>query len=108
MLRNSLLHFFKLESATGIMLVIAMLMAMLMANSIFASDYDGFIMTPVVVSFGTFAIAKPLLLWINDGLMAVFFFMVGLEIKREVLEGSLSSPSAVAIPAFAALGGMVF
>jgi len=108
MLRNSLLHFFKLESSTGIMLVIAMLMAMIMANSMFASDYDGFIMTPVVVSFGTFAIAKPLLLWINDGLMAVFFFMVGLEIKREVLEGSLSSPSAVAIPAFAALGGMVF
>jgi len=61
---------------------------------------------PVVVSFGTFAIAKPLLLWINDGLMAVFFFMVGLEIKREILEGSLQEPSRIAVPFLAAVGGM--
>jgi Na+:H+ antiporter, NhaA family len=107
MLKNSLLHFFKLESATGILLVIAMFMAMIMANSFLSSGYEAFITTPVVVSIGSFAIAKPLLLWINDGLMAIFFFMIGLEVKREVLEGSLSNPSAIAIPAFAALGGMM-
>jgi NhaA family Na+:H+ antiporter len=61
----------------------------------------------VVVSFGSLVIAKPLLLWINDGLMAVFFFMIGLEIKREVIEGSLRDPKAIAVPAFAALGGML-
>jgi len=106
MLKHSLIHFFKLESATGILLVVAMLMAMLMANTSLYPYYDALITTPVVVSAGTFTIAKPLLLWINDGLMAVFFFMVGLEIKREVIEGSLSNPSAIAIPAIAAFGGM--
>lgn len=106
MLRNSLIHFLKLESATGILLVIAMMMAMVLANTPLSGGYDEFISTPVVVSFGEFAIAKPLLLWINDGLMAIFFFMIGLEVKREVIEGSLSNPRAVAIPAIAALGGM--
>lgn len=106
MLRNSLIHFLKLESATGILLVLAMIMAMFLANTPLSAGYEAFIETPVVVSFGEFVIAKPLLLWINDGLMAIFFFMVGLEIKREVIEGSLSNPSAVAIPAIAALGGM--
>ncbi|MDD5717268.1 MAG: Na+/H+ antiporter NhaA [Sulfuricurvum sp.] len=106
MLRNSLLDFLKLESATGIMLMIAMLMAMIMANSFLSPFYDSFVSMPVVVSIGTFVIAKPLLLWINDGLMAVFFFMVGLEIKREVIEGSLRTPSAIALPAIAAFGGM--
>lgn len=88
------------------MLVVAMIIAMVMANTPLFPLYDEFMGTPVVVSFGEFAIAKPLLLWINDGLMAIFFFMVGLEIKREVIEGTLRSPSAVAIPAFAACGGM--
>ncbi|MBN2870691.1 MAG: Na+/H+ antiporter NhaA, partial [Campylobacterales bacterium] len=106
MLKNSLVHFLKLESATGILLVIAMMMAMMLANTPLSGNYNEFISTPVVVSFGEFAIAKPLLLWINDGLMAIFFFMIGLEVKREVIEGSLSNPSAVAVPAIAALGGM--
>lgn len=106
MLKNSLIHFFKLESATGILLVVAMMLAMLMANTSLTFQYEALMTTPVVVSIGTFTIAKPLLLWINDGLMAVFFFMIGLEIKREVIEGSLSNPSAIAIPAIAALGGM--
>lgn len=107
MLKNSLIHFFKLESATGILLVLAMMAAMMMANTPLSCYYTDFMDMPVVVSIGSFAIAKPLLLWVNDGLMAIFFFMIGLEIKREVLEGSLSNPSAIAIPAFAALGGMV-
>jgi len=59
------------------------------------------------VRVGDFQVLKPLLLWINDGLMAIFFFTVGLELKREVLEGELSTASRVALPAFAAVGGMV-
>lgn len=107
MLKNSLVNFFKLESATGILLVIATLLAMIMANTSLQSFYASLTSIPVVVSFGSLVIAKPLLLWINDGLMAVFFFMIGLEIKREVIEGSLRDPKAIAVPAFAALGGML-
>jgi NhaA family Na+:H+ antiporter len=106
MLKHSLLNFFKLESATGILLVVATLFAMIMANTNLHSLYDSLTSIPVVISFGELVIAKPLLLWINDGLMAIFFFMIGLEIKREVVEGSLSDPKAIAVPAFAALGGM--
>lgn len=106
MIKHSLLNFFKLESATGILLVLATLFAMIMANTNLHSLYDSLTSIPVVISVGNLVIAKPLLLWINDGLMAVFFFMIGLEIKREVIEGSLSDPKAIAVPAFAALGGM--
>lgn len=104
---HSLLRLFKHESAVGVLLIIATVLAIMMANSPFHGLYDTFLNIPVVISFSEFVIAKPLLLWINDGLMAVFFFMVGLEIKREVLEGTLSEPSKIAVPAFAALGGMV-
>lgn len=107
MFKYSLLIFFKLESATGILLVLATLLAMVLANTSFQSFYASLTSIPVVVSFGSFVIAKPLLLWINDGLMAIFFFMIGLEIKREVIEGSLRDPKAIAVPAFAALGGML-
>jgi len=96
-----------MESAVGILLILATISAMMMANSHLADAYEMMMDTPVVIMFGKFSIAKPLLLWINDGLMALFFFMVGLEIKREVVEGSLSDKSKLAIPAFAALGGMV-
>jgi NhaA family Na+:H+ antiporter len=94
------------ESAVGILLIVATLLAMLMANTALGTLYGAMMGLPVVVSIGEIAIAKPLLLWINDGLMAVFFFMVGLEIKREVMEGSLNAPEKVALPAFAAIGGM--
>ena len=104
---KTLIQFFKHEAAVGILLIMATLMAMVMANSPMASFYSYFLEIPVVVSFGEFVIAKPLLLWINDGLMAVFFFMVGLEIKREVLEGSLRERSKIMLPAFAAVGGMI-
>jgi len=106
-LKQSLLNFFKDESAVGILLIIATFLAMLLANSPASYLYQEFLDIPVVVSIHTFMIAKPLLLWVNDGLMAVFFFMVGLEIKREVLEGSLNHISKIALPAFAAVGGMV-
>jgi NhaA family Na+:H+ antiporter len=84
------------------------LAAMGVANSPLKSYYEAFLNTPVAVVIGQLVIAKPLLLWINDGLMAVFFFMVGLEIKREVLEGELQDPKKVAVPALAAVGGMLF
>ncbi len=106
-LRQSLLDFFKGESAVGVLLIIATVLAMILSNSTFAQAYQNFLDIAVVVSFHEFTIAKPLLLWVNDGLMAIFFFMVGMEIKREVLEGSLSHISKIVVPAFAAIGGMV-
>jgi len=106
-MKYSLMNFFKMESAIGILLILATILAMLMANSLMHNAYAQMMQTPVMVMFGEFNIAKPLLLWINDGLMAVFFFMVGLEIKREVVEGSLSDRSKLALPTFAAIGGML-
>lgn len=99
--------FLALESAGGMLLAGAALLAMVLANSPLEGLYAGFLDTPVEVRIGAFAIAKPLLLWINDGLMAVFFFLVGLELKREALEGELSSVSQVLLPALAAAGGML-
>ncbi len=107
MMKSTLVKFFKDESAVGILLILATVFAMIMANSPFSSTYAELIQTPVVVMFGKFEIAKPLLLWINDGLMAIFFFVVGLEIKREVIEGSLKNISEITLPAFAAFGGML-
>jgi NhaA family Na+:H+ antiporter len=98
--------FLALESASGVLLAAAALLAMLLANSPLEGVYTGFLDTPVEVRVGAFEIAKPLLLWINDGLMAVFFFLVGLELKREALEGELASPAQVLLPALAAAGGM--
>lgn len=103
---NFITAFFRLESAGGIILVFAAALALLMANSPLSSYYDLLLGTPVVVKIGDFAIDKPLLLWINDGLMAIFFFLVGLELKREVVEGELSTWSGVLLPAVAAIGGM--
>ena len=99
-------QFIRLESAGGILLLIAALAAMLVANSPLDVYYDRLLSTTVAVRIGAFEIDKPLLLWVNDGLMAVFFFLIGLEIKREVLEGELSSVSQVVLPAVGALGGM--
>lgn len=99
-------EFFRLESAGGICLFVAALGAIVLYNSPLSGLYDSFLTIPVEVRFGPLEIAKPLLLWINDGLMAVFFFLVGLEIKREALDGQLSTRSQIALPGIAALGGM--
>ena len=104
---DSLKTFLKLESAGGILLMIAAAAAMAVANSPAQALYQALFEVPVEVRIGALQIAKPLLLWINDGLMAVFFLLVGLELKREVLEGNLSDPSQIALPAVAALGGML-
>lgn len=95
------------ESAVGILLIVATLLAMLMANSPFVGLYAIFLEIPVSVQFDELIISKPLLLWVNDGLMALFFFMVGLEIKRELLIGSLRSVRTSVVPLFGALGGMI-
>ena len=79
---------------------------MLCDNSFLSPYYQGFLSLPFGVTLGPLGLVKPLVLWINDGLMAVFFFLVGLEIKREVLEGELSSPAQASLPGIAALGGM--
>ncbi|MBF0400173.1 MAG: Na+/H+ antiporter NhaA [Magnetococcales bacterium] len=104
---DHLKNFIKLESAGGIVLVAAALLALLLVNSPLDHYYNAFLSTPVVIQVGALIVAKPLLLWINDGLMAIFFLLVGLEIKREVLEGQLSNLSQVALPALGALGGML-
>lgn len=103
---KALQDFLKLETASGILLVGAAILAMLVANSPLASVYDYLISLPVKIQVGDFEIAKPLLLWINDGLMAVFFLLVGLELKRELIEGQLSKPSDMLLPAAGAVGGM--
>ncbi|MCV6625139.1 MAG: Na+/H+ antiporter NhaA [Cellvibrionaceae bacterium] len=99
-------EFVRLESASGILLIIAAILAMLAENTALNIYYDALLDTKVVVQVGEFKVAKPLLLWINDGLMAIFFFLIGLEIKREVLAGELSDPARVALPVIAAIGGM--
>ncbi len=99
--------FMKLESAGGILLLAAAVIAMLVANSPLAALYDSLLDTTVAVQVGALSINKPLLLWINDGFMAMFFFLIGLEIKREVMEGELSSLSQIILPGMGALGGMV-
>jgi NhaA family Na+:H+ antiporter len=99
--------FLKLESAGGLLLVAAAALALICSNSPLRHAYDDLLKIPVEVRFGSFAVAKPLLLWINDGLMAIFFLLVGLEVKREVIEGELSTPAQVVLPVAAGLGGMV-
>jgi Na+:H+ antiporter, NhaA family len=99
--------FLKLESAGGLLLVAAAAFALICSNSPLRHAYDDLLKIPVEMRFGSFAVAKPLLLWINDGLMAIFFLLVGLEVKREVVEGELSTPAQVVLPVVAGLGGMV-
>ncbi|WP_409431952.1 Na+/H+ antiporter NhaA [Litorimonas sp. RW-G-Af-16] len=99
--------FLRLETSAGFILMAVALLALIANNSPLSGFYSGFLATPVEIQFGAFEIAKPLLLWINDGLMAIFFFLVGLEIKKEVMEGELSSFDKASLPLFAALGGII-
>lgn len=100
-------RFMKLESASGILMLTAAIIAMFAANSPLTDLYSELLDITVAVQVGALSVSKPLLLWINDGLMAVFFFLIGLEIKREVMEGELSSVSQIVLPAVGALGGMI-
>ena len=99
--------FFALEAASGIVLLACTVVALVWANSPYAGSYYGLWQTKLTVGTEGFNVSKALLLWVNDGLMAIFFFLVGLEIKREVLVGELSSPKGAALPLAGALGGMI-
>ena len=95
------------ESAGGIILIVAAALALAIANSPLLPDYQKLLSTPVAFSAGSLvAIDKPLLLWINDGLMALFFFLIGLEVKREIVTGQLRSWKQASLPIIAAIGGM--
>ncbi len=104
---DSIKTFLKLESAGGILLIFATVLALVFANTDLTAAYKAFLRIPVEIRFADFEIAKPLLLWVNDGLMAVFFFLVGLELKRELIDGELSQANKLILPTVAAVGGMV-
>jgi len=103
---NSIRRFIDSEAAGGVLLLVAALAAILIDNSPIAGFYDRLLNTNFSVEAGTFALNKPILLWINDGLMAIFFLLVGLEIKREFLAGELRSRDQALLPGLAALGGI--
>lgn len=104
---RSFQEFTRAEASGGILLLLCTAIALVWANSPWADGYDTVWQTKLTFGFGSFVLSKPLLLWINDGLMAIFFFVVGLEIKREVLVGELASRKQAALPIIAAVGGMV-
>jgi NhaA family Na+:H+ antiporter len=99
-------EFAAIEASGGILLLACTAVALAWANSPLGATYEALWQTPLGFGFGGFSLTKPLLLWINDGLMAVFFFVVGLEIKREILAGELSRPRQAALPIAGAIGGM--
>ena len=103
---EALKDFLRQESAGGIVLIVAAALALVIANSPFAPAYFSTLSTKLTVSYGSFAIDKALLLWINDGLMAIFFFLIGLEVKREIVDGQLSDWNRASLPLAAAIGGM--
>lgn len=94
------------EAAGGVLLMLAAVAALITANSGLAPAYDAALGAKLAITLNGEGLAKPLILWINDGLMAVFFLLVGLELKREMLEGKLKNPRDVALPGVAAIGGM--
>ncbi|MCU7851998.1 MAG: Na+/H+ antiporter NhaA [Candidatus Thiodiazotropha sp. (ex Monitilora ramsayi)] len=99
--------FIKQDSSSGILLIIAAVLALLLENSPLSWLYDALLNTPVEVRVGALHLDKVLLLWINDGLMAVFFLLIGLEVKREFLEGELSRLDQIILPGLGAVGGML-
>lgn len=100
--------FLKHEASGGALLVVAALIAMLVKNSSWDVYYDAFLQIPAGVQIGEWAIKKPLILWINDGLMAIFFLLITLEMKREYIKGELSSGPKIRLPLIGAVGGMIF
>jgi NhaA family Na+:H+ antiporter len=100
-------EFIKKESASGILLIFTTFLALLFSNSFMSPLYEYFLHIPVEIKIGALELDKSLYHWVNDGLMAIFFLLIGLEVKRELLEGHLSSIKQVALPGFAAVGGML-
>jgi NhaA family Na+:H+ antiporter len=104
---NLFAKFAQMEASGGIILIAAAVLAMIFANTALNGFYQALLAMPVEAKVGNLEIAKPLILWINDGLMAVFFFLVGLELKRELMEGELSDKRNIILPGIGALGGMI-
>jgi len=104
---NLLEDFIKKESSAGIVLIFITVLALIFANTGLSTFYQWFTNIPIEVRIGALDINKPLLLWINDGLMAIFFLLIGLEVKREIIEGHLSSVKQAILPGVAAVGGIV-
>ena len=100
-------HFIHAQTTTGLILMFMTIIALILANTALANEYADFFHTKITLAFGSFAMSHSLHHWINDGLMAIFFFMVGLEIKREILIGELSNIKVAILPILAAVGGMV-
>ncbi len=100
-------EFIKKESSSGILLIVATFLALICSNSMLAPYYEAFLHIPVSIQVGALHLDKSLHHWVNDGLMAIFFLLIGLEVKREVLEGHLSSLNQVVLPIVAAIGGML-
>lgn len=100
-------NLFRSESLPAILLILIAVSAMLLKNSPFSGAYTDFLLLEIQVRADTFSIEKPLLLWVNDGLMAIFFFLVGLELKKELMVGQLSQPGNVILPVIGAVGGVV-
>lgn len=107
MIIRSIKEFLKLEASGGLLLMATAAWALIVANTPLRVLYTWYLNIPISIQVGDLIIAKPALLWINDGLMAMFFLLVGLELKRELVEGELSSISTLAMPAAAAVGGLV-
>lgn len=105
--RDAFIDFLHKETSGGIILLFFTASALVWANSPLGNTYDKFWHSPVGLSMGSYGFSMSLLHWINDGLMAIFFFVVGLEIKREVVAGELSSPKQAILPIAAAAGGMI-
>jgi len=99
-------EFLKLEASSGILLIAAMMLALLSANTPVSGAYRSLLEMPVGVQVGPLILNKPFILWVNDGLMAVFFLLIGLEVKREILQGQFANPATLVLPGVAALGGM--
>jgi len=100
-------EFMKKESASGLLLIFATVLALIFSNTALSPLYHSFLHIPVEIRIGPLQLSQSLYHWVNDGLMAIFFFLIGLEVKREILEGELSSVSQIALPGIAAVGGMV-
>jgi Na+:H+ antiporter, NhaA family len=107
MARRSTLDFLKTETASGLILALAALAGLVLANSPLAERYFTFVNQEITVQVAAFRQTHSLLVWVKDGLMSVFFFVVGLELKSEVLRGELANPRRIALPVLAALGGMI-
>lgn len=106
-LSTTFLSFLRSEASGGVILLICAILAVLIANSPWGESYEHALHTPIAIGLGAFSLEMGLLHWVNDGLMAIFFFLVGLEIKREFLYGELKTKSAMILPVCGALGGML-